>query len=303
MRFAAVLNREGGTMRTLDAEDMARNVRGVLEAAGHEVEVRVVSGGEMQGALEAAFSLDEADAVMIAGGDGSVSCAAALAMNGDKALAILPAGTMNLFARSLGLPLDLDQALEAHAGGDVRRVDMGTANGRPFVHQFSIGMHAKLVKLRDQEEYGSRLGKMAASVRSGLTTLADPPRLRVALAVDGTRQVVELVNLEVSNNLFGEGHLPYADRLDQGVLGVYLGRTKTPAQLIRMVYEMAMGRWRDGEELETLQGRRVEVEILGGQRRFGYTLDGELLDLSSKTVIEIHPASLPVIVPKASEAA
>ena len=114
-------------------------------------------GGARQGRAS------RADVVLAGGGDGTVSAAAAALMGKKKALAILPAGTMNLFARGLGIPLSLDAAVEAFADGEVRPVDMASANGRPFVHQFSIGMHAKMVGVRDKMEFGSRLGKMRAS--------------------------------------------------------------------------------------------------------------------------------------------
>jgi electron transport complex protein RnfE len=65
-------------------------------------------------------------------------------------LAILPAGTMNLFARAMKVPLVLEEALEAIADGEVGAVDIATANGRPFVHQFSVGIHARLVRIREK---------------------------------------------------------------------------------------------------------------------------------------------------------
>ena len=106
--------------------------------------------------------------MLAGGGDGTISAAAARLMNSKKALAILPAGTMNLFARGLGIPQTLDAALESFADGEVIAVDMASANGRPFVHQFSIGMHARMVQLRQKMAFGSRLGKMRASVAGRL---------------------------------------------------------------------------------------------------------------------------------------
>ena len=116
---------------------------------------------EIEAALAKAAA-SRADVVLAGGGDGTISAAAAALMGKKKALAILPAGTMNLFARSLGIPLSLDAAVEAFADGEVRAVDVASANGRPFIHQFSIGMHAKMV--RHARQHGIRLapGKDAA---------------------------------------------------------------------------------------------------------------------------------------------
>ena len=107
MRFAAVLNRDGGTLRTIDIDAFASRMRETLEAAGHSVTIEIVSSDELEQALDKAAA-GRADVVLAGGGDGTVSAAAARLMDKKKALAILPAGTMNLFARSLGLPLTLD---------------------------------------------------------------------------------------------------------------------------------------------------------------------------------------------------
>ncbi|TIO14583.1 MAG: diacylglycerol kinase family lipid kinase, partial [Mesorhizobium sp.] len=139
----AVLNKDGGTLRTTDVAAFADRVRELLEAAGHSVQIDIVAGGEIATALEKAIAMRNVDVVLAGGGDGTVSTAASLLMNKKKALAILPAGTMNLFARSLGIPQTLEAALKAFTDAEVKAVDMATANGRPFVHQFSIGMHAR----------------------------------------------------------------------------------------------------------------------------------------------------------------
>src|SRR5690606_33103300 len=110
MRFKVVLNRDGGTLRTFDLDAFVERLHTVLLRAGHEVEVAVITGNELEDALDAALESD-CDVVMVGGGDGTVSAAAGRMMAQDKALAVLPAGTMNLFARSLAIPLDLDEAV------------------------------------------------------------------------------------------------------------------------------------------------------------------------------------------------
>ena len=143
-------------------------------------------------------------------------------MDSKKALAILPAGTMNLFARSLGIPLSLDAAVKSFADGEVKAVDMASANGRPFVHQFSIGMHAKMVHLREKMDFASRLGKIRASARAAWDTVAEPAAVEVSLTIGDAEILTRATAIGITNNLFGEGHLPYADHPDGGVLGIYV---------------------------------------------------------------------------------
>src|SRR4051812_41923802 len=130
MRFIAVLNRDGGTLRTTDLDAFGSRMTETLEKRGHRVDIQHVSGPEGE-AAPAKAAASRADVVLVGGGDGTVSAAAAALMGKNKALAILPAGTMNLFARSLGIPQSLDAAVESLADGKVMAVDVASANGHP----------------------------------------------------------------------------------------------------------------------------------------------------------------------------
>src|SRR5690349_18634372 len=89
MKFVAVLNRDGGTLRTTDLEAFSTRMTEALEASGHTVAIRIVSGKQLSDALDKAVA-SHADVVLAGGGDGTVSAAAARLMGSKKALAILP---------------------------------------------------------------------------------------------------------------------------------------------------------------------------------------------------------------------
>jgi diacylglycerol kinase family enzyme len=303
MRFVAILNREGGTLRTTDLEAFEAHIRKTLTGAGHLVDVHVVDPDDIEDALNKAAADEEIDVVMVGGGDGTVSSAAAALMDKEKALAILPAGTMNLFARSLGIPLDIEAAVTAFANGRERRVDIATADGKPYVHQFSIGMHAEMVKLRDRMEFRSKLGKISASMRAAWQTVMNPPVLKVELEIDGKRQKLLTTGIGVSNNLFGEGHIPYADKPDEGVLGVYVTRALRRSELLSYAWKATRGIWEENEQVDVHSGHEVTVRLVSSHRRFRCVIDGELCQLRKETHLRIHPGSLKVLVPSEAEAA
>ncbi len=297
MHFSTVLNRDGGTLRTTDLQRLSTGLEQTLERAGHSCTIAIVGGSDIEWALKAAAAEKGVDVVMVGGGDGTVSAASGILRGTGRALAILPAGTMNLFARSLGIPLDLDAAVDALAAGRIRDVDTASANGRPFVHQFSIGMHAKMVKLRERLDFASRLGKMGASAKAAYWTVLKPPRLRVALGMGDTEILATASNIGVTNNLFGEGHLPYADHPDQGVLGIYVTVARERGEVIRAAMNMALGRWRRNELVEIHQSDRVSLKILSPVGSQMAVIDGELLPAEAETEIVIEPRSLRVLVP------
>ena len=296
VRFCVILNEQGGTLRTMDIGAFADRLSETLAAQGHAVDVSIVPGKEIEQALDRA-SKGDADVVLAGGGDGTISAAAGRLMNTDKALAILPAGTMNLFARSLGIPLDLEQAATAFATGVVRAVDVGSANGRPFVHQFSIGLHPQLIDMRERLSFGSRIDKIIASARATITAFLNPPRLRLAIETGGKTEEVVTSSVGITNNLFGEGHIPYAEWPADGVLGIYVTRARRRRELALFLIRLALGRWRRNDQVTIDTATRVRVKLLSRSRRFKAAIDGELCALEGETDLAIHPAALKVLIP------
>jgi diacylglycerol kinase family enzyme len=249
--------------------------------------------------MEEAASDENADILLAGGGDGTISLAAGLLAHSEKALAILPAGTMNLFARSLGIPQDLQAAMQALAQGSIRRVDIAEADGTFYVHQLSIGMHPQLIRLRERMEFRSRVGKIFASVRAAIATMVRPPKLELELELPETKMLATTSNLAVTNNLYGEGQrLSFTDRPDGGQLGIYITHARTRAEMILFFLNMGIGRWRKNEQVEIHQANEVTVRVRSGTQRFKCAIDGELRPLPRETRIVLHPKALCVLAPK-----
>jgi diacylglycerol kinase family enzyme len=101
MHVRAILNRDGGTLRTMDMDALCESAERAFSAAGHTLECQVIKGSEVATALQAAADDDSVDAILAGGGDGTISAAATAAFRSGKPLAVLPAGTMNLAFRPI----------------------------------------------------------------------------------------------------------------------------------------------------------------------------------------------------------
>jgi len=298
MHFIAIFNRDGGTFRTVDMAAFTANAARIFEEAGHTIDCRPVAGGELIPELERAASDPASDALLAGGGDGTISAAAGICFRHEMPLAVLPAGTMNLFARSLKVPLNLEQALKALAEGEPGRVDIATANGRPFVHQYSVGMHSRLVRIRDGMTYHSRIGKMLASVRAATETMSRPlvfdAEIRTANGIENRRATA----ISISNNVLGEGHVPYAEQVDQGVLGVYVFKPMPPVELARLAFSLLVGTWKEHPLVSERQVEQVTLSFPHRKASAKAVIDGELIDLDKRVELKVHPGALQVIVPR-----
>ncbi len=298
MHVIGVFNRDGGTFKTTDMDAFAQKAVEIFTAAGHTLEPRIVEGKNLIAGLEGAA--DRAELLLAGGGDGTISAAAAVAYHHKIPLAVVPAGTMNLFARSLGIPLNLEQALAALATGDIQQVDIATMNGQPFIHQFSVGIHAKLVKLRASLPYRSRIGKMLASTRAAFGAILNPPDFTADILTGGRLERRSTAGISVSNNPFDEGHLPLADRLDRGVLGIYLVKPLTLRVMVRLAWGLLRGKFRSLPEIVDREAREATIFFPHKKSDAAGVIDGELVKLPTRVDLKIHPKALGVVVPKAA---
>ena len=295
-----VLNHDSGTLKDGDAEKMAQTIAEIMRAHRHKPDVKLVQGSEIMEALMAAR--ENNDAVLAGGGDGTVSAAAALLAGRQTALGILPLGTMNLFARALGIPLKLKEAVEAVITGEKRQIDIGEINGEVFVHHVTLGLHPRIVAGRERERYRSRLGKKIAWLKTWWKLVRQAPRMTLRLAVDSDRVKLKTASLIIANNRFVErlGGLPYSEVPDRGKLAVYAAQTRDWKELLAMSAEASFGKWESNSKLDFLEGR--EIAVHSRRRRLRASIDGELAYLQSPLRAKIRPSSLWVLCPASAEA-
>ena len=230
----------------------------------------VLGPGEDAAAV-AAEAATGAEAVGIAGGDGSLAAVAEVAIERDLPFVCVPFGTRNHFARDLGLDRrDPTAALEAFAG-DERRIDVGRAGERLFLNNVSIGAYASLVHGREAHR---RRRESLATARALLRTLRHPHRLR--LRVDGevlAARVVLVANNAYELKLF---ELGARNGLTGGRLHLYSAPGLLPTDWQERV----------GERFELAHTETLRAAI-----------DGEPFELETPLVCRMEPAALRVLVP------
>ena len=297
MQFLALINGGSGTLKSVDHEEFAADLETALQNNGHSADLIFIDEIGMDTALEKAKA-STADGLIAAGGDETLSACAGIAWKTGKVLAVLPGGTMNLYANTVGMPLALDEAIQALASGKERPADIVTANGRPFIHQYSIGFQPSAAKQRSKMNFGSRAGKMIATLRAMVGVTLSPPSFPVEFSLDGKERTRARVSaFAVSNNVLGQGHVPFAEKLDGGVLGVYCTMTVTPREAVHLLVELLLGTWANNENVKADKAAEVVLKLPKNNRRTRATIDGELVDLPSKVSFSMHPGELRLWVP------
>lgn len=300
MRIIAVLNRDGGTLRTMDLDAFCVTAVATFAKYGHQLDCQIVAGSEVAATLRKAAASSGVGAILAGGGDGTISTAAAIAYETGVPLAVLPVGTMNLFARALKVPLQLEEALEALAAGEIGAVDIATANERPFVHQFGVGIHARLVRIRENMTYRSRIGKMLASLRAIAAAAIRPPKFDAEFHTSTGVETRRVSGIAVSNNPLGAGQI-HADRLDAGVLGVYVAAPVSTLELLKLAADLFIGTWRASPVVSEYEAQQVTLHFPKRKRGAHAVIDGELIKLDQSVTLTLQPLALKVILPGSVE--
>lgn len=299
MHCAILINRKAGTVASRGARAVVESLRRQIDAAGATGEIRLLHPSSMTSALEAARDDEFFDTVIVGGGDGTISSAAALFADSGKTLGILPLGTMNLFARSLRIPIDLDSALAALLGAEPAPVDLCSVNDRVFTHHVALGLHPAILRRREAMRYHGRLSKIWASLRAYIHALRRPPTLQVTTIIDGAPSRWRTNTLIVSNNCFIEGgHLPYAENPQGGNLAIYIATSRNRRDLLRLSSAVAMGAWVKNPLLESHVAEEVEI-VLRRRRHVLASVDGELIGLASPLRIVCRQGALITLMPEA----
>ncbi len=231
------------------------------------------------------------DAVVAAGGDGTVRLTATQLLGSKTSLGILPMGSVMNIARMLGISRDLEEAAATIEAGRTRRIDIGTCGDEPFFESASVGMNAAIFKQVQQADEGDYRG-IARALRTAFRYR--PARMVVELD-EGTFRTRAMM-ITVSNGPYtGAGFTVAPDaRVDDGHFDISVFRHFSKLDLIRHFGSIAFGRRAYSPHVRTYRSRRVRID---GSRPLPARADSEDLGSTPVEFVTQHQV-LSVIVPR-----
>jgi len=292
---SVLLNRGGGAVAR-DPE-IAGKVAEALKGAGVDAAVELVEGGDC--AVRCRAIAERGDALLIVGGgDGTIGSAAAALVGTETKLGILPLGTLNHFARDLGLPTDLGEASKVIAAGEDRRVDVAEMNERIFINNSAIGLYPLMVVDRDLQRRRLGRSKRLAMLVASLRTLWRFGHRRLTLTINEEQKArVDTPLLFVGNNdyridLAAAGT---RERLDGGELTVMVMRKKTRRGMIAASIRALFNRSHPNDMVRIDGVERLRVS--SHRNHLAVSLDGEVVRAASPLEYRIRRRALRVIAP------
>lgn len=295
--IVVLLNAGSGAER---GRDGTARVKARLEAlfaeAGRPVQVRIADRGQPIDRLAADAVRRGAAAVVAGGGDGTVSAVAGAVADTGIPMGVLPLGTLNHFAKDLGIPLELDAAVQVVLAGATKPVDAAEVNGRLFVNNSSIGVYPAIVRRRERYRREQRMGKWLAMLWATLAVLRRHLFFAVRVVTDADTVVRRTPFVFVGNGRyvlegFGAGA---REVIDDGRISVYLMNASRRRSLLWLAVQVLLGRPAAREELDCFSVREAVIET---RRRWGHvSADGEVIAMPGPLVYRVRPGALEVFV-------
>lgn len=296
--IAFILNRHAGSSADGGWLKTHRAAVDAVAAGGPVVEVE--DGEQIRAAVSRALA-SGCQTIVAGGGDGTLSAVASLLIGQPVTFGVLPLGTLNHFAKDLGVPLDPLQALQGLDGAGTVEVDVAEVNGHYFLNNSSIGLYVDIVRDRERQQTRLGRGKWPAFTWAFLGAMRRFPFLSVTLDVDGRAVQHQTPLVFVGNNVYRtEGlHIGERDQLQRGVLCVYLAERTGRWRLCTLGLRALFGRLRGDKDFSALLTQEVRIETRHG--RLPVAMDGEVKLMEAPLHYRIHPRALRVLVPVPAE--
>jgi diacylglycerol kinase family enzyme len=302
-KIAVVINAGAGQG---NGRERAYQVEAAFRRAGLDAHVALArDGAQVSAAVSAALDRG-AQLVVGGGGDGTLNQVASALLSDPRGantqFGVLPLGTLNHFAKDLGIPLELDAAVAVLTQGRVAEIDTAEVNGNLFLNNSSLGLYPEIVRERERQQDRLGRGKWPAFAWACLAALRRYSFHTVRLRVDGREHVRRTPFVFVGNNDYDLSGMAIGERarLDRGELCVWVAHRPSRLGLLWFGLAALFGQLHRVHGLDHLRTDQLVIESHGARRPV--STDGEVQEMSMPLRYRSRPRSLRVRVPAVADA-
>jgi diacylglycerol kinase family enzyme len=291
---AVIINASSGAG---DKEEVRERLTEFFRSRDAKARILLARSGEEIESLARRAVEEDCSPVIAGGGDGTINAVASHVVGTDRALGVLPLGTLNHFAKDINVPLELEEAARVCLEGRVARLDVGEVNGRIFLNNSSLGLYPSLVREREKLQQRLGHGKWRAFFWAGLTVLRRYPFLKVRLSTDKKELARTSPFIFIGNNEYEMENFNIGSRscIDKGQLSLYIAHRTGRLGLARLAIRALFGGLSKEDDFDALCTKEIWIETR--RPRLRVATDGEVNIMPTPLHYRVRPGALRVLVP------
>jgi diacylglycerol kinase family enzyme len=266
----------------------AKAIRDLCERLGVTVEKLVPVGPHIKKDLSPAVNAGATIAAI--GGDGTLSAVAGIIAGTRAVLLPLPGGTLNNFTKTLGIQQDIDKALAKALKSKPSKVDVASVNGTYFINNSSIGLYPRSLRYREKVE--GTVGKWPAAVVSTFRALFQFHKYHVSIGDDDFK--TPFIFIGNNDYHFDDSVDGLRDRLDAGVLSVYIVKSSRRSALLKILFASLFHKL---DSVDSFDYRKTKKLVINTKktRAVSVSHDGEVSKIRSPLTYEVHAKHLNIL--------
>lgn len=297
MHFDILINEKGGTALAHGRDTLERAVHEHLGA--HVRSLHFAEGPAIGETLENILK-NNPEGVLIGGGDGTAAMCGVTCVKNKIPFGIIPLGTMNLLARDLDIPTELDACLSAYKNARITKIDAGSINDNLFFCNAIIGVVPEAAAARENADSRTGLGTWKSLAETVLEDMGSDHMETMHIQMENKQRTIRAKSIIVANNAYVETPRAAADRLARrslydGKLMVYMAAPQNKLQSLRLLVRVALGGWPRDPAIKSFERRELTLDA--ASRELLVSIDGEPVPLMLPFHFKIHPRAASVIVP------
>lgn len=295
-RICVLLNEGSGAA---DKSEVAEKLEAAFERYPGRFELRRISPRRGLADVCQRAMKDGFGTICAAGGDGTISGIAGQLAGTGRRLGVIPQGTFNFVARGLGIPEDIDAAVDLLAEGEARPVPVGEVNGKVFLNNASLGIYPKVLEEREGTYKRWGRSRIAAhwSVLVTFLTFRSPIRMKVTVGGRELRRKTPLAFIARSAFQLEHYGLAGADAVRRGEFALFLAPDSSRWELLKRALLLASKGMVLNRDFELVTGTEIVIETRG--RTQTVAMDGERFPLQPPLRFRMHSDALYVVAPEA----
>jgi len=292
MKTAVIYNSRAGSMLNRIRKHFIKDIKDLMGENYIKADFFDIASKDTTKILSSAAN-DGYDAVVVAGGDGTVRSVAGYLSGSHTPLGIIPVGTFNNFARDNGIPLNYIEAIRTIANKNIEEISTGEVSGKVFINNSTVGFYSKIIKNRNYVTSGT----WTSLIKAMFLSFKKFPLLEIKINAAGGQSIIRAPFIFIGNSKYKIDFLNIGAKYEKDgpFLNVYYPLDTGIFTICRFAFKVLINNLKEDRDYKIISAE--ELEVTSGEEKVVVSLDGEIFHIMPPLKYKLNTKHLKIITP------